>query len=182
MAIETIVAGFVPANRSDVVASLAVLCQTGSLMCLIGWAMGGIEGNSPFAGRQHWQEEECRKDPFHVHHPLRVAGKGQRDVDRLSPPAYTRKSYHHATEMKVLIADISYVTDYFFQIRSLCHRPCQDILLGPFFPPPGGVRPCFDPPCGMRRDAKPHRCYRRIPQFGRCGTRINLPLTPGVPR
>jgi hypothetical protein len=74
VAFETIVAGFVPANRADVVAFLAVLCQPGCLMGLVGREAGGIDGNSTFAGRQHWQEEECRKDPFHVHHPLMVAG------------------------------------------------------------------------------------------------------------
>jgi hypothetical protein len=83
-------------------------------MGLAGREAGGIEGNSTFAGRQHRQEEECQKDPFHVHHPLMVAGKGQRGVDSFFPPAYTRKSYHHAAEMKVLITDFSHVTDYFF--------------------------------------------------------------------
>jgi hypothetical protein len=104
VAFETIVAGFVPANRADVVAFLAVLCQPGCLMGLVGREAGGIDGNSTFAGRQHWQEEECRKDPFHVHHPLMVAGKGQRDVDSIPPRAYTAKNYHFAAEMKVMIA------------------------------------------------------------------------------
>lgn len=104
MAFETIVAGFMHANRADVVASLAVLYQTGCLMGFAGREAGGIEGNSTFAGRQHWEEEECRKDPFHVHHPLRVAGKDQRDVDSIPPRAYTAKNYHFAAEMKVMIA------------------------------------------------------------------------------
>jgi hypothetical protein len=104
VAFETIVAGFVPAYRADVVASLAVSGYPSLLMGLAGREAGGIEGNSPFAGRQHWQEEECRKDPFHVHHPLMVAGKGQRDVDSIPPRAYTAKNYHFAAEMKVMIA------------------------------------------------------------------------------